>query len=65
VSNPYTTGIQPSEFFFHLMGGREGLVDTAVKVSRFAMFLSVLASTHYRKLDRPRKRGTSRGACAR
>ena len=26
-------GLNPSEFFFHAMGGREGLVDTAVKTS--------------------------------
>tara|TARA_B100000482_G_scaffold192482_1_gene181034 strand:- start:7620 stop:12647 length:5028 start_codon:yes stop_codon:yes gene_type:complete len=34
VTNPYNKGIVPSEFFFHLMGGREGLVDTAVKTAQ-------------------------------
>lgn len=34
VTNPYNKGIIPSEFFFHLMGGREGLVDTAVKTAQ-------------------------------
>ncbi|XP_033150761.1 DNA-directed RNA polymerase I subunit RPA1-like [Drosophila busckii] len=28
------TGIQPQDFFFHCMAGREGLIDTAVKTSR-------------------------------
>jgi DNA-directed RNA polymerase II subunit RPB1 len=27
------TGLTPSEFFFHAMGGREGLIDTAVKTA--------------------------------
>lgn len=30
----FMTGIQPQEFFFHCMAGREGLIDTAVKTSR-------------------------------
>ena len=34
VSNSYNTGINPSESFSHLMGGREGLVDTAVKTAQ-------------------------------
>jgi DNA-directed RNA polymerase subunit A' len=33
VSNSYRTGLTPIEFFFHAMGGREGLVDTAVRTS--------------------------------
>jgi DNA-directed RNA polymerase subunit A' len=33
-SNSYKTGLSPTEFFFHAMGGREGLVDTAVRTSR-------------------------------
>ncbi len=32
VANSYLQGLTPQEFFFHAMGGREGLVDTAVKV---------------------------------
>jgi DNA-directed RNA polymerase II subunit RPB1 len=27
------TGLTPSEFYFHAMGGREGLIDTAVKTA--------------------------------
>ncbi|RZR76521.1 hypothetical protein BHM03_00001335 [Ensete ventricosum] len=33
VENSYLRGLTPQEFFFHAMGGREGLVDTAVKTS--------------------------------
>ena len=34
VENSYLRGLTPSEFFFHAMAGREGLIDTAVKTSR-------------------------------
>ena len=30
----YTTGLDPIEYFFHAMGGREGLVDTAVRTQQ-------------------------------
>jgi DNA-directed RNA polymerase II subunit RPB1 len=33
VENSFINGIRPAEFFFHAMGGREGLIDTAVKTS--------------------------------
>jgi DNA-directed RNA polymerase III subunit RPC1 len=33
VSNSFYTGLLATEFFFHTMGGREGLVDTAVKTA--------------------------------
>ncbi len=33
-SDSYKSGLTPTEFFFHAMGGREGLVDTAVRTSR-------------------------------
>jgi len=33
VGNSYLYGLTPEEFFFHAMGGREGLSDTAVKTS--------------------------------
>ncbi|MCQ2079926.1 MAG: DNA-directed RNA polymerase subunit A', partial [archaeon] len=32
--NSYKNGLTPTEFFFHAMGGREGLVDTAVRTAR-------------------------------
>jgi DNA-directed RNA polymerase subunit A' len=34
VRSSYKSGLSPTEFFFHSMGGREGLVDTAVRTSR-------------------------------
>jgi DNA-directed RNA polymerase III subunit RPC1 len=33
VENSFFSGLLPHEFFFHTMGGREGLVDTAVKTA--------------------------------
>ncbi len=33
VLNSFYSGLTPTEFFFHTMGGREGLVDTAVKTA--------------------------------
>ena len=33
VKNSFITGQTPQEYFFHAMGGREGLIDTAVKTS--------------------------------
>ncbi|KAK6053594.1 RNA polymerase Rpb1, domain 5 [Cooperia oncophora] len=33
VENSFFSGLTPTEFFFHTMGGREGLVDTAVKTA--------------------------------
>jgi DNA-directed RNA polymerase subunit A' len=34
VASSYKSGLNPTEYFFHSMGGREGLVDTAVRTSR-------------------------------
>ena len=33
MSNSFYSGLTPTEFFFHTMAGREGLVDTAVKTA--------------------------------
>ena len=33
VENSFIKGLTAQEFFFHAMGGREGLIDTAVKTS--------------------------------
>uniref|UniRef100_A0A8W7PFP6 DNA-directed RNA polymerase subunit n=1 Tax=Anopheles coluzzii TaxID=1518534 RepID=A0A8W7PFP6_ANOCL len=33
VENSYLAGLTPTEFYFHAMGGREGLIDTAVKTA--------------------------------
>ncbi len=34
VRSNFKDGMTPTEYFFHAMGGREGLVDTAVRTSR-------------------------------
>ena len=34
VANSFTTGLDPREFFFHAMGGRESLVNTAIRTAR-------------------------------
>jgi len=34
VANSFYTGMTPYEFFFHTIGGREGLVDSAVKTAQ-------------------------------
>ncbi|XP_070193004.1 DNA-directed RNA polymerase II subunit RPB1-like isoform X1 [Littorina saxatilis] len=33
VENSYLAGLTPTEFFFHAMGGRGGLIDTAIKTA--------------------------------
>ena len=33
VANSFYSGLTATEFIFHTMGGREGLVDTAVKTA--------------------------------
>eukprot|EP00742_Colponemidia_sp_Colp-10_P012757 GILJ01014359.1.p1 GENE.GILJ01014359.1~~GILJ01014359.1.p1 ORF type:complete len:1527 (+),score=294.32 GILJ01014359.1:421-4581(+) len=38
VSRGYVEGLKPYEFFFHTMGGREGLIDTAVKTAETGYF---------------------------
>lgn len=44
VANSFYSGLSATEFFFHTMGGREGLVDTAVCASSF--FMQQLLSSH-------------------
>ncbi|MCQ2816410.1 MAG: DNA-directed RNA polymerase subunit A' [archaeon] len=34
VENSYLKGLTPQEFYFHAMGGREGIIDTAIKTSQ-------------------------------
>jgi DNA-directed RNA polymerase subunit A' len=34
VESSYKNGLSPTEFFFHAIGGREGLVDTAIRTSQ-------------------------------
>jgi DNA-directed RNA polymerase II subunit RPB1 len=33
VKSSYLKGLNPKELYFHVMGGREGLIDTGVKTS--------------------------------
>ena len=34
VRSSFKSGLSPTEYFFHSMGGREGLVDTAIRTAR-------------------------------
>ncbi len=34
INSNYRDGLSPTDFFFHAMGGREGLVDTAVRTQQ-------------------------------
>lgn len=40
VANSFFSGLTATEFFFHTMGGREGLVDTAVKTAETGELIS-------------------------
>lgn len=48
VANSFYTGLTATEFFFHTMGGREGLVDTAVCLNLSMFFLHMLNAAFYR-----------------
>jgi DNA-directed RNA polymerase beta' subunit len=41
VANSFYSGLSATEFFFHTMGGREGLVDTAVWKILFFLLLAI------------------------
>ena len=58
--HPYTVGLTPAEFFFHAMGGREGLVDTAVKTASTGYIHRRLAT--YMKHHRLRYDGSVRNS---
>ena len=49
VENSYKNGLQPHEFFFHAMGGREGIIDTAVKSISYdsEIIISINGITQY------------------
>ena len=34
IESSFISGLSPTELFFHAMGGRVGLIDTAVKTSQ-------------------------------
>lgn len=50
VENSFYTGLTPTEFFFHTMGGREGLVDTAVKTAETGYMQRRLVKVNRRKI---------------
>ena len=43
VENSFISGLTPQEVFFHAMGGREGLIDTAVKTSETGYIQRIFA----------------------
>lgn len=47
VENSFYSGLTPTEFFFHTMGGREGLVDTAVKTAETGYMQRRLVKVKY------------------
>jgi hypothetical protein len=40
IESSYIRGLEPHEFFFHMMGGREGLIDTAIKTALVSVAFS-------------------------
>lgn len=52
VENSFVQGLSPQELFFHAMGGREGLIDTAVKSVAWdtPVILSESGSVKYTKI---------------
>lgn len=47
VENSYLAGLTPSEFYFHAMGGREGLIDTAVKTAETGRLILFTVSVNW------------------
>ena len=45
VFNSYLRGLTPQELYFHAMGGREGLIDTAVKTAETGYVLPCVCRT--------------------
>ena len=45
MADSFYSGLTPTEFFFHTMAGREGLVDTAVKTAETG-YMPVNAGGH-------------------
>ena len=52
VENSFIGGLTPQEFFFHAMGGREGLIDTAVKTAETGYIQRKLIKGYGRFKDR-------------
>ena len=53
VENSYLKGLSPQEFYFHAMGGREGLIDTACKTAETGKYFKSERCEHcsYRHSD--------------
>ena len=47
VKHSFIDGLNPQEFFFHAMGGREGLIDTAVKTRYVCFYAQLFFSPHW------------------
>lgn len=60
VASSFFSGLSPTEFFFHTMAGREGLVDTAVKTAETGYM-----SRRLMKVSHPKGLFASRWAHAR
>ena len=50
VENSYLAGLTPTEFFFHAMGGREGLIDTAVKTAETGGWEMLTTNAYHQNL---------------
>merc|ERR1711991_336309 len=45
VENSYLRGLTPEEFFFHAMGGREGLIDTGTHAPGCVAYPAAMAGS--------------------
>ena len=60
VENSYLKGLSPQEFYFHAMGGREGLIDTACKTAETGYIQRRLVKSLEDVIVRYEERGTER-----
>ena len=60
VENSYLKGLSPQEFYFHAMGGREGLIDTACKTAETGYIQRRLVKSLEDVIVRYEERGTQR-----
>ena len=60
VKNCYIVGLEPDEFYFHTISGREGITDTAVKTASSGYiqrrFIKSMEAVSYTHLTLPTKR---------
>jgi DNA-directed RNA polymerase III subunit RPC1 len=55
VGNSFYTGLLPTEFLFHAVSGREGLVDTAVKTAETGCIF-IIYSRYAKEVDEGSRR---------